>query len=117
MGDPHVVKPGGVVPHDPDAQNVIRFDWTGNLPALAAPVSGVLQPNVPVSIVSSIWNLVGLDQALTLDTPAIVSASVTAIRISGGTIGRTYQLTNRVGFNVQPQRVADASVSIVVEQA
>lgn len=106
---------GALVTHDPNAQSIIRFDWTDETPARAEPVSGILQPMVPVSVASSQWTVAGPDALLTVDSPAIVDASTTRIRVSGGTRSQVYAISNRVEFNVWPPRVAVAHFSILVQ--
>lgn len=86
---------------DPDDQLVYEMDWTSWLP------SGQ-------TITSSIWPAV---TDLTFDTSVILTGGLkTGIRISGGTLGRTYQITNRVVTNGTPSQTGDNSFFLTIVQ-
>jgi len=114
MADPRVVTAGALVQHDPDEVTMLHFDRSADTPTLA-PIDTILLPRVPVAVITSAWSITGPDSLLTLDNPAIVSATTTAIRISGGTLGRIYSVSNKIGFNTNPSRIADASFRVLVQ--
>jgi hypothetical protein len=111
-----VVRPGQLVPRDPDAVQVLAFDHAADVPALA-PVDAILRPRLPVAIINSVWRVSGPDASLTIDAASIVDTTTTAIRVAGGTLNRTYRLENVVSFNCQPSRTAAASFRLLVQQS
>lgn len=86
---------------DPDAQLVYEMDWTNWLPATQI-------------IDTSVWPSV---TDLTFDNSVILSGGLkTGIRISGGVVGRTYQITNRIVTNGVPTQTGDNSFYIRIGQ-
>lgn len=86
---------------DPDEQLVYEMDWTSWLP------SGQ-------TIASSTWPTVS---GLTFDNSAILDDSLkTAIRISGGEIGKTYQIANRIVTDGSPTQTGDNSFLLSITE-
>jgi hypothetical protein len=82
---------------DPNARLDFAVDWSASLPD-------------GDSITSSLW-LVPDD--LATDTPSI-DGTTTAVWISGGVAGRTYQVTNRI--TTEDGRVDDRTLRIAVTE-
>lgn len=78
----------GLVIKDPQAENWPKgIDWTAYLAELAA----------DETITSSEWAVTGPDDALTADEDSIVTGNKKVqIRLSGGTLGKTYVVTNTI---------------------
>lgn len=79
---------GDLITLDPDAVNDPRgFDWTNWLAEID-----------PAEIISnSSWSVSGPDAAVTLSGSSIVTGQKqTQVRLSGGTAGRKYRLTNHI---------------------
>lgn len=79
---------GGLTPKDPAAQQWPRgIDWTDYLAGL---------PDGE-TIATSAWVVTGSDALLTIDDDSIVTGSLrTQVRLSGGTLGVRYTVTNHV---------------------
>lgn len=95
------VKPGETLTKDPDAILTYQFDWASWLGAAL--------------ITTSTWEIDGPDAVLTKDQESIVSGSQQAqVRLTGGTAGKSYRLTNRIVTNETPAQTDDRSVTIRV---
>ena len=90
-------KPGIKVPHDPNASEIYRWNWLDWL------------DGETISGTSTLVTDAGI-------TAAIVTqgTTYTDVRISGGTIGTTYSVTNRV-TSATNSRIQDRSVKFVVQ--
>lgn len=96
-----VVYDGANLTKDPDAQRVFTFDWTADIGS--------------ASISTSTWTITGPDAALTYDNGAIASGSkMTTVRVLGGTLGKTYTLSNRIVTNASPTETEDASITFTI---
>jgi hypothetical protein len=101
------VRPGSTIYHDPSDELVYTFDWT---------TDGFLVGNATIS--TSTFTISGPDSGLTKDNPSILSGSTsTQVRVIGGTLGKTYTLTNRIVTNESPTQTAERSVLIAVRNA
>lgn len=64
-----------------------------------------------VSIASSSWIIAGPDSALTKDQESIVTGDrKTQVRLSAGTLGGKYTVTNRIVTNETPAQTKDWSM-------
>lgn len=81
---------GSTVTKDPDATSWIKgIDWTDYCDERTATIS------------SSAWDITGPDSSLTVASSSIVTGSVkTQVKLSGGTIGARYTVTNAATFSV-----------------
>ena len=96
---------GGLVTKDPNAIEVFVVDWDQEHLATG------------VTIVSSSWFIAGRDAVLTDDQASILSGSRrTALRLSAGTLGYRYTVTNRIVTNESPSQTKDASFDVLIEQ-
>jgi hypothetical protein len=96
---------GGLTTKDPDAIELFTMDWD--------------QENLPtgVGISSSSWTVTGPDTDLTTDQPSVLSGSRrTQVRLSGGTTGKTYTVTNQIVTNTSPSETKDRSFRVLIEQ-
>jgi len=92
---------GGTVTKDPDAQRVYTMDWTADIGS--------------AGITTSTWTIVGPDAALTYDNGSIVAGlKMASVRLIGGTLGRTYTVTNRIVTNSTPAETEDATVTVLI---
>jgi hypothetical protein len=94
--------PGDQILKDPDAVLVYAMNWDAWLPAEA-------------EISSSTWTISGPDAALSKDSEAVVVGDrATRLRLSGGTLGKRYTVTNRIVTNESPAQTEDRSFTIRV---
>lgn len=104
------VRPGDLITKDPSDVSVIVFDWDAE--NLAA----------NVTIASSAWAITAIrpsqsNTALTKDQPSILAGTrKTQIRVSAGTVGQSYDLTNTIVTSESPAQTKERSVRILVEQ-
>lgn len=92
---------GGEVVKDPDANRLYTVDWTNDIGS--------------ASISTSTWTVTGPDTSLAYDNASIVSGSkMAAARLTGGTAGKTYTVTNRIVTNSTPAETEDASFTVVI---
>jgi hypothetical protein len=100
-----IIQPGDLVVKFTDEQLVYQWDWSTN--NLAA----------GVHITESDWIVKAIkpigDTALTTDQPSLLSGNrSTQIRVSGGTDGALYELTNRIITDENPNQTKDRSIRI-----
>jgi hypothetical protein len=96
---------GGLVIKDPNSIEVFVVDWGSE--HLAA---GVL-------IADSDWIITGRDAALTDDQASVLDGDRRAsIRLSEGTLGYRYTVTNRIVTNESPSQTKDASFYVLIQQ-
>jgi hypothetical protein len=96
---------GGQVTKDPNAIEFFVVDWDAE--HLAA----------SVTLTTSTWTITGPDAVLTDDQPSILSGSrKTQVRLSAGTEGKRYTVTNRIVTNESPSQTKDASFRVLVQQ-
>ena len=81
---------GSTVIKDPDATSWAKgIDWTDYCSERSATIS------------SSTWAITGPDSSLTVVTNSIVTGAVkTQVKLSGGTVGARYTVTNEATFSV-----------------
>jgi len=92
---------GGTVTKDPDASRVYTMDWTADIGA--------------AGISTSTWIIAPADAGLTADNASIVSGlKMTSVRLIGGTLGRSYTVTNRIVTNASPTETEDATVTVLI---
>ena len=102
------IRPGTTVTKDPGASLIYTFDWSDWLVGAA-------------TIATSTFTISGGDSVaapagtLTKDNPSIVSGSLsTQIRLIGGTVGKTYILTNTVITNESPTQTDERSILVAI---
>ena len=99
----------GLIPKDPADVKVYTFDWDAENLAAAA------------TIVSSLWTIAAIkpsktDAALTKDQESILSGSrKTALRLTGGTLGQVYEVTNTIVTSETPAQTKERSVRVLVQ--
>lgn len=102
------VEPGDLILKDPSDVKVIVFDWDAS--SLAT----------DVTITTSTWTITAIrpssDTALTKDNPSILSGSrKTQVRLSAGTNGALYELTNTIVTNESPAQTKERSIQVLVQ--
>lgn len=98
-----MVAPGEMLFKDPNAVLVYVFDWTAWLNG--------------AQIASSSFTISGDDSALTKDAEQILSGNLkTSLRLSGGTLGERYTVTNRVVTNEATPQTDDRTVTFLIVQ-
>lgn len=99
------IRPGGLTTKDPNSIELFTFDWDAE--HLAA----------SVTITTSSFTISGPDANLTQDNASILSGSrKTQVRLTGGTAGATYTVTNRIVTNETPAQTKDASFKVLIEE-
>lgn len=95
---------GGQITKDPADVKTYTFDYdTANLAAGA-------------TIATSVWTVAGSDALLIVDQTTILSgARRTQLRLSGGTLGTTYTVTNTITTSESPAQTKERSLKVLVE--
>lgn len=94
-----------LVTKDPNSIEVFRWDWD----------TEHLADSVEIS--TSAWTITGPDSVLTKDQESIVTGNrKTQVRLTGGTEGETYTVTNRIVTNETPAQTKDWSIKFVIQQ-
>jgi len=100
---------GSLVIKDPSDSKVYTWDWdTANLAA-------------GVTIVLSTWTVVAVapsqtDALLIADqATVIVGARQTQIRLTGGTLGQVYEISNRITTSEAPAQIKERSQKVLVQ--
>ena len=90
-------KDGLILPHDPNASDIYRWNWLDWLDGETISGTSVLAADTGI-------------------TASIVTqgTTYTDVRISGGALGKTYTVANRV-TSASNARIQDRSVSFVVQ--
>lgn len=97
------VRPRTTLYKDPAAVLTYLFDWSDWLGATA-------------QIATSTFTISGPDSALTKDNPSLVSGNLKSqVRLTGGTVGLTYVLTNQIVTNETPTQTDERSVNIKIQ--
>lgn len=100
------VNPGATLTKDPDAELMYAFDWSNWLVS-------------PAQIASSSWTITPpageLVSALTSDNETDNGTSTFA-RLLGGTLGKTYTITNEVVTNETPPQMDNRSFRLRIQQ-
>lgn len=108
-----VVADGDLVRKDPDNIVVYAFDWTNNLSGGAVIATSTLLP--PTAIYPSTT-----DVALTVSDTAPLGlqadGKTVKVKLTGGTLGQRYRLTNRGVTNETPSQQKDKSIEVLCEQ-
>ena len=100
------VPAGGLVTKDPAGINVFWFDWTAYLSNL-----GSVQ-----TIATPTFTITGDDANLTQDQVAAVDSNRQAqVRLSGGTLGKRYNVTSRIVTNGSPAETEERSISVLIQ--
>jgi hypothetical protein len=101
------IRPGGIVPKDPNEKKVVVFDWDAES----------LADNVSIAV--SAFTVTALRPSnespvmLTTDNASIVSGNrKTQVRILAGTLGSEYQLTNHITTDETPAQEKEGSITI-----
>lgn len=96
---------GGLVVKDPSAAKVYQMDW--NAENLAT----------DVTISTSTWSVTGRDTALTTDqTSTVGSGRKAQVRLSAGTIGVKYTVTNHITTSESPAQTKEKSFFVLIQQ-
>lgn len=99
-------KVGETVPKDPDSTEPYGIDWTAYLAELGG----------AVLVGTSEWEVSPAGE-LTLTNQTIVSGSKkTQVTLSGGVVGKTYTVRNRIETNSIPVVIDDRSFYVQVKQ-
>lgn len=100
-------RPGDLITKDPGSIDEPQgFDWTDYLAELGA----------GVGVSTSTWTVTGPDSALTTANPSIVTGNLkTKVTLTGGTLGATYQVTNRITTNTSPVVTDERSFYVLIE--
>ena len=95
---------GDLCTKDPDATQWAKgIDWTNYCTERST------------TIASSTWTITGADSSLTNAADSIVTGNLkTQIKLSGGTVGITYTVTNRI--TTAAGGVDDRSLFVLIEQ-
>lgn len=104
-----IIKNGDLVLKDPADIKIYHMDWgTLNLPA-------------GVTLNTSIWTIKAIspsttDVALTKDQETILADGTTSrLRLTGGTVGQTYDITNRIVSSESPSQTKERSFRVLIE--
>src|SRR5690348_7607976 len=98
---------GGLLTKDPDAVELFTMDWN---------IRGALADGVEID--ASTWEIAGPDNALTFASPTVLAGNRKAQAIfSGGTLGATYTVTNRIVTNESPAQRKDRSFKVLIEES
>lgn len=102
---------GQLVTKDPADVKVYTFDWdTENLAV-----------GVTIVALSSTWTITAIrpskvDTALTKDQESILAGSrKTQLRLSGGTLGQTYEIANKIRTSETPFQEKERSFRVLIE--
>lgn len=108
------VQDGALVPKDPADVKVYQFDWhTRNLAASAV-------------IANSTWTITAIkpsttDATLMKDQEFILAGSgaeilrKTLVRLTGGTLGQLYEISNRIVTSEDPSQTKERSFRILIQ--
>lgn len=98
------VLPKETIYKDPSAILTYTFDWSDWLG--------------DAELSSSTFTIAGADAELTQDNDGIVSPANThtQVRLTGGTLGVKYTITNRITTNESPNQTDERSVFIKIRQ-
>lgn len=109
-----VIPDGELVVQDPSDIRVYEVDWdTENLP--------VTSPTT-VTITTSTWTITAIspsltDTALLKDNESIVTGNrKTQVRLSVGTLGQTYEISNKIVTSETPAQTKERSFRVRIEQ-
>lgn len=96
---------GGQVTKDPNSEEFFTVDWdTEHLPT-------------GVSIATSDFAITGPDADLAFDNDDILTGGrQTTLRLTGGTLGKLYTVTNTIVTDETPTQTKDASFRVLVQQ-
>ena len=99
---------GGLVTKDPNSVEVFTFDWDQEELAASVEITTsdffITCPNEAVPL------------NLTSDNETILTGNRrTSLRLSGGTAGKRYTVTNRIVTNETPSQTKDASFTVKIE--
>ncbi len=99
------ISPGDLITKDPSAIKVYQFDWTNYLTDLGAE-----------TISSSSFTITGPDAVLTKDNEGVIVGNLkTQLRLSGGTLGATYIVANKIVTNASPANTDERSFTVLLE--
>lgn len=95
------VSPGYTYRKDPNELLVREMDWSDFLGS--------------AEIASSVWTITGSDAVLTQDNDSTVAGNQqTRVRLKVGTLGVTYQVSNRIVTNETPAQTVERSFFVAV---
>lgn len=101
---------GSLIRKDPEAIRVYTWDYD------------VLDNLAPaVTIVNSTWSILAIypstsDSALTKDSESVLPGSrSTQVRLTAGTMGQVYEITNRIVTNESPAQTKDKSIRVLIQ--
>jgi hypothetical protein len=96
---------GGQLTKDPNSEEFVTMDWdVEHLP-------------LGVTIATSTFTITGPDASLDFDNDDILTGQrETTLRLTGGTEGKRYTVTNRIVTDETPSQTKDASFRVLVQQ-
>ena len=103
---PITLKPGTIIPKDPDADLPYDFDWSRWLGDFGATISTSTWVASPATGTTP----------LEVEDDSIVSGTTARVRLSGGDPGVDYTVTNHIETNEVPARKDDRSLTVRVKQ-
>lgn len=104
-----MASPGQTFTKDPDELLVYEFDWTDALTGPDGAGTGTISTST-FAFVDPV-----ADALLVKDNPTIVSGNLkTRVRLSVGTVGKTYGIANRVTTNESPAQTYERTIYIKV---
>jgi hypothetical protein len=98
------IRSGGLVQKDPQSSEYYTFDWDKeHLPA-------------GVEVSTSTFLVTGPDALLIVDQFGIFQGNrKTQVRLSAGTLGKRYVVTNRITTDQVPAQTKDASFKVLIQ--
>lgn len=97
------IRPGTTIVKDPNAENVLTWDW-----------SDYLVGNAQIASDSFIVSTISGDAAPLVSDNESSSTTSATHRLTGGTLGKTYQVTHRIVTNETPAQTEDRSIKIAI---
>jgi hypothetical protein len=98
------IRSGGLTVKDPNSAELFVMDWDEE------------HLETGVTIASSSWSITGADSVLTSDQASVLAGSrKTQVRLSAGTVGGRYTVTNRIVTNESPAQTKDASFKVLIQ--
>lgn len=96
---------GGQITKDPNSEEFVTLEW------------GTKNLAIGVTIATSAFTITGPDASLDFDNDDILTGGrSTTLRLTGGTLGKRYTVTNRIVTDETPTQTKDASFRVLVQQ-
>ena len=106
---PLTVADASLIVKDPEAIRVYTWDYDAD------------NLGTSVTIITSSWWILPIfpsttDTALTKDSESILPGQrATQVRLTGGTLGQIYEVTNRIVTNESPAQTKDKSIRVLIQ--